>query len=400
MKNISLFGYGNTTKALAKNIEGNVTFYDDKVHKPFKDENGFSVKNSFDFNPKYSHLEIPSPGIPPHNPLIQKAQNLISEYDFFAKSMPFSIWVSGTNGKTTTTQMLEHLLKSKNAQAGGNIGLALGDMDREKNIWVLESSSFTLHYTQKASPNIYVLLPISDDHVSWHGTFEAYEAAKLKPLQTMQEGELAIIPSKYKDIQTDAFCVYYENVEDLAEYFELDVEKINYKGGFLLDALMALAVEKALYLQSSYETINSFTLDKHRQEKVIDSKNRVWINDSKATNVDATLAALDAFEGKKLHLILGGDDKQADLIPLFEALKNRDVTLYLIGKNEERLSRFAHSYKKEFYRCSNLQNAIKEIDKQHSQKSIALLSPAAASLDQFKNYQERGELFKFFISKT
>jgi len=176
MQRVSLFGYAKTTKALAKKI-ANVIFYDDKCIKPFRDADGFMVKPSHEFDPKYSQLEIPSPGIPPSNQLIQKAQNLISEYDYFAKSDALSIWISGTNGKTTTTQMMQHLLKDKNSQEGGNIGTPLADLRSDAAIWILESSSFTLHYTNIAKPNIYVLLPLSPDHLSWHGTMEEYEHA-------------------------------------------------------------------------------------------------------------------------------------------------------------------------------------------------------------------------------
>ena len=108
--------------------------------------------------------------------------------------MPFSIWISGTNGKTTTTQMLTHLLEKRGAVSGGNIGTPLADLDTEASIWVLESSSFTLHHTHLASPDIYLLLPITPDHLDWHGTPEQYEADKLKPLLTMKEGELALVP--------------------------------------------------------------------------------------------------------------------------------------------------------------------------------------------------------------
>jgi len=398
MKNFSLFGYGNSTKALAKHIEGNVTFYDDKVNKSFKDENNFRVKNSFEFTPKYSHIEIPSPGIPPHHKLIQNAQNLISEYDFFAQTMPYSIWISGTNGKTTTTQMISHILDDKNAQAGGNIGLALGDMDSSKDIWILETSSFTLHYTNKATPNIYILLPISDDHLSWHGSFKEYEKAKLKPLQTMLEGEIVILPSKYKDIKSDAYCIYYDDAKDLADYFSYDIEKIDYKGGFLLDAIMALAVNTILYDRVDYDKINNFKLDAHRQEKIVDKKGRVWINDSKATNVDATIAALEAFEGKEIHLILGGDDKGANLRPLFQKMQHNPPQLYIIGLTPNIWIDFAKKFNISFTKVITLQNAINEIDKIHKQHSIALLSPAAASFDQFKNYQERGDQFRSLIN--
>jgi len=200
----SLFGYGKTTKALAPYLK-DVVFFDDKCHKPFRDENGYKVMPSSEFNPSYSTIEIPSPGIPPSHPNIKKAKNLISEYDFFSNVMPKSIWISGTNGKTTTTQMTTHLLKDKNAISGGNIGTPLGEMDKNATFWILETSSFTLHYTNTAKPDIYILLPIKPDHISWHGSFEEYEKAKLKPILKMKEGEVAIIPKKYKNIQTDGF---------------------------------------------------------------------------------------------------------------------------------------------------------------------------------------------------
>ena len=112
MRRVSLFGYGSTTKALSSEFQ-NVVFYDDKCNKPFKDEEGRSVKPSSEFNPLYSDLEIPSPGIAPSNPLIKKASHLISEYDYFADANPLQVWISGTNDKTTTTQMMQHLLKDK-----------------------------------------------------------------------------------------------------------------------------------------------------------------------------------------------------------------------------------------------------------------------------------------------
>ena len=133
MQRVSLFGYGKTTKALAK-LFSNPVFYDDKCSKPFTDENGYKVKPSFDFDPNYSDLEIPSPGIAPSNTLIQKAKNLISEYDCFASAAPLTIWISGTNGKTTTTQMMQYLLKDNGSQEGGNIGTPLGELDQNAQI--------------------------------------------------------------------------------------------------------------------------------------------------------------------------------------------------------------------------------------------------------------------------
>ncbi len=393
MKKISLFGYGHTTKAIAfKHQE--VVFYDDKCTKPFKDENGFSIKPSSEFHPNYSQLEITSPGIPPSNPLILKAKNLISEYDYFAKDMPLSIWISGTNGKTTTTQMMQHLLQDKGSQEGGNIGTPLAKMNINANLWILETSSFTIHYTNIAKPNIYILLPVSPDHLSWHGDMQEYEKAKLKPITMMKEGEIAIIPDKYKDIQTKAHIISYKNELDLATHFDIDVKKVNFKGAFLSDALLAMAVDKILFDRTNYETINTFTLDPHRQEELRDAKNRLWVNDTKATNIDATIAALKRYKGSPIHLILGGDDKGVELKELFDYLQNIDVKIYNIGSNKEKLSLLAKEYTIEFQLCKNLNDAILKINKNLEKNELALLSPAASSLDEFSSYAHRGNEFK------
>ncbi|MBU1659525.1 UDP-N-acetylmuramoyl-L-alanine--D-glutamate ligase [bacterium] len=393
MQKVSLFGYGKTTKALAK-IFPHATFYDDKVSKPFRDENGYTVKPSSDFNPKYSQLEIPSPGIAPSNPLIQKAQHLLSEYDCFADTMPLSIWISGTNGKTTTTQMMQYLLKDKGSQEGGNIGTPLGDLNPHASLWILETSSFTMHYTKIARPNIYVLLPITPDHISWHGSMESYIDAKLKPLASMKEGEVAIIPHAYKDVKTKAHLITYTNENDLAEYFGIDIMQIKFKGAFLLDALLAMAVDKILFDTIRYENINSFTIEAHRQEELRDSKNRLWVNDTKATNLDATIAALQRYKTSFVHLILGGDDKGVELDALFAFLQTIQVKIYNIGSNKDKLSLLAKKYKINYHTCKNLNDSIRQIDLHLKENEVALLSPAAASLDEFSSYVQRGDEFK------
>jgi len=404
--NITLFGYGITTKAIAKH-HGPANFYDDKVTKPFKDEENNSLKPSQEFDPKYSSLEIPSPGMPPEHALIQRAQNLISEYDLFlgsssplvSEKLPFNIWISGTNGKTTTTQMLQHLLAEKGSQAGGNIGTPLADLDSNAPIWILETSSFTLHYTNEATPNIYLLLPIAPDHLSWHGSYEEYYKAKLKPLATMKEGEVAIVPKAFADVETDAFLITYEDGQDLANYFGIETDKVKFKGAFLLDAVIAMAVEKVLYDTIDYEKINAFELDPHRQEELHDSQDRLWVNDTKATNIDATLAAVERYKEQHIHLILGGDDKGVELQPLFDALVDYDVEIYTLGTNEERLNTLAREHKIKFTVSKTIEKAVEDIAKNLDKKSVALLSPAASSLDQFPSYAVRGERFKEAVSK-
>lgn len=397
---MTLFGYGKTTQAIAKHYKEAI-FFDDKVDTPTQSESGHMIYPSKMFDAKASMLEITSPGIPPHHALIQQAQNLISEYDFFAKNMPFSVWISGTNGKTTTTQMIGHVLKEKGAQIGGNVGTPLANLDESRPLWVLETSSYTLHYTHIAYPGIYVLLPIAPDHLAWHGSLEAYENAKLKPLSMMQEGSVAIVPKKYAHIASNATVIGYDDAYDLAAQFGIDTNAIDFKGGFLLDSVLALAVEAMLFDTLSLDRINSFTLDAHRQERIIDSKNRTWINDSKATNIDATCALLDGIDKQEhVHIILGGDDKGVALAPLFEALNAfSHITVYAIGSNTQRLINEALGFGITAHACHTLDEAVMRINSVHTTKSHALLSPAAASLDQFRSYEARGALFREMVAK-
>ena len=393
----TLFGYGITTKAIAKKLGGGCIFYDDKAEKPYADKNNNQIFPSHFFDPQSSQLEVTTPSVPPHHPLIQSANNLMSEYDYFDKEMPFSVWISGTNGKTTTTQMLEHLLRKRGGVAGGNIGTPLAELDPKASIWILESSSFTLHHTNIASPNIYLLLPITPDHLDWHGTAEQYEADKLKPLLTMKEGEMALVPKGLNIPKTNAFIVEYDSSEFLAEYFSIDASKIRFKSAFLEDALIALSVTKVLFDEVDYDTINAFTLDNHRQEEKYDSFHRLWVNDSKATNLDATIQAVKGYSDKFIRLIIGGNDKGADLTPLFELLNGKKVQLYTIGTNAEKLANLSEEHHINFTACETLENAVHIIAHERTANDVALLSPAAASFDQFNSYKHRGEEFLKFI---
>jgi UDP-N-acetylmuramoylalanine--D-glutamate ligase len=166
-----------------------------------------------------------------------------------------------------------------------------------------------------------------------------------------------------------------------------------------MDALLAMAVEKILFDRVDYEKINSFVIDPHRQEELRDSKDRLWVNDTKATNLDATIVALKRYKDSHVHLILGGDDKGVDLNELFIFLKNCDVKIYNIGSNKEKLSNLAKEYKIEFELCKNLADAIAKIDENLKNDEVALLSPAAASLDEFKSYADRGDQFKNAIKE-
>jgi len=410
---LALFGYGLTTKAIARKLGGGYRFFDDNCTAPFTDESGNTVYPSSFFDPEQSDLEITTPSLPPHHPLITQAKHLLSEYDFFlgnhpypardpqpaTRSKPFTVWISGTNGKTTTTQMLTHLLADKGAVSGGNIGTPLAELPQEAPIWVLETSSFTMHHTHYASPDIYLLLPITPDHLDWHGSEEAYIQDKLRPLYTMQEGQLALVPKGLPLPDTSAWVVEYTTNDDIAAFFGIDASRVAFKGAFLQDALLALAVVRTLYDRIDYDRINAFQKEAHRQEELFDSQGRLWVNDSKATNVDAALQAVKTYGDRLIHLIIGGEDKGVDMHPLLAAFRPYRITLYTVGKNAALLTQIAEKLDIPAHRCDTIPDAVAAISRQRKEGDVALLSPAAASFDQFSSYKERGDVFKRAVKK-
>lgn len=402
MMKISLFGYGKTAQAIAKNLVnkfGPFDIYDDHFQEESEDEWGNRLLNPKKFDEKLSELEIPSPGFPPNHTLIKKAKNLQSEYDFFYDAMPKSIWISGTNGKTTTTQMATHLLSHVGAVMGANVGFPLAELDLNAKIWILETSSFTLHYTHTAKPEIYALLPISADHLSWHGNFENYAKDKLSVLERMNECDIAILPEIYAKTPTKAYIISYKDEFDLAQKMNINIEKISFKSPFLLDAVMALSIEKILLDTLSYELLNHFVMEKNKLEELQDNQGRLWVNDTKATNENAVMAALKRYKDKKIHLIIGGDDKGVDLSTLFDFMKDFNIELYAIGVSTQKMLDYALKANLKAHKCEFLENAVQEISKTLKNNEVALLSPACASLDQFSSYAQRGEKFKEYVSK-
>lgn len=417
-----LLGFGETNQALAK-LHAPLLVFDDNIKKFRQDSLGNALYPSADLPkilPQHPNaIIIVTPGIPPNNAMVQTvyafikkhpSAQLLSEYDFFAPTMPDSIWISGTNGKTTTTQMLTHLLQNIGAVSGGNIGTPLAKLDSKSPLWVLETSSFMLHYTQYAKPILYLLLPISQDHISWHQSYDNYVTDKLKPLTLIKEKEIAILP---KSLEKHIACqsslgtlVFYENSQDLAHTFGIDLEKIHFREPFLLDATLALCSAKILTLKTPYSLLNTFKIGAHKMEEFYDKLGNLWVNDSKGTNIDATMEALKCYQDREILLILGGDDKGADLKPLFDLIQTLQTTnkqsieIYAIGKNTEKLCKLASGITK-YQECYTLDTAVRhikarllELDSTHC---VAMLSPAAASLDQFRSYKERGEKFKAYV---
>ncbi len=393
----SLFGYGKTTRAIASKSGDTWDIYDDKFNKIKKDEFGNRLLPISEFDPLLSKLEIPSPGFIPTHQLIKSAKNLISEYDYFKDTPATKIWISGTNGKTTTTQMVQFLLAKYGSVMGGNVGEPLANLDKNAKFWILETSSFTLHYTKFTAPKIYALLPITPDHISWHGSADEYEKAKLKPLSMMGENSIAIVPHKYKNRPSKAKIYSYKNEVELAEICGVNLNELKFKVPFLEDALLALCVAKFAGCEICTNKLNEFKIDKNRIEEFHDTKGRLWVNDTKATNLDAAAKAVKRYANMKIYLILGGDDKGVDLEPLFASFKGLNLEIYSIGSNTDKLMNLADKFNYKAHRCEFLKIAVSEIYNFLKSDEVALLSPACASLDQFNSYEERGEKFKEYV---
>lgn len=388
----SLFGYGKTTQAIARVLGakfGGFDIYDDNFMQRKSDEFGNTLLNPCEFKADESAFEIPSPSFPREHKLIKAAKNLISEYDFFYDAMPKSIWISGTNGKTTTTQMTQHLLKEHGSQMGANVGVPLAELDTNARIWVLETSSFTLHYTHSAKPEIYALLPITADHISWHGSFENYERDKLSVLKRLKEGDIAILPKIQAQHKLAKGCkgqiIAYEDEFDLADKMGINTDKISFQTPFLMDAVLALSIEKILLDKTSYDKLNAFIIEPNKLEELLDARGRLWVNDTKATNIDAALAALKRYQNKKIHLIIGGDDKGVSLRPLFETMKALKIELYAIGTSAEKILALADEFGIKAHKCELLQNAVALIDKNFSAPNLSEYSSVNLSKNSKKN---------------
>lgn len=388
----SLFGYGKTTQAIARILGakfGGFDIYDDSFMQRKSDEFGNTLLNPCEFKADESAFEIPSPSFPREHKLVKAAKNLISEYDFFYDAMPKSIWISGTNGKTTTTQMTQHLLKEHGSQMGANVGVPLAELDANARIWVLETSSFTLHYTHSAKPEIYALLPITADHISWHGSFENYERDKLSVLERLKEGDIAILPKIQAQHKLAKGCkgqiIAYEDEFDLADKMRINTDKISFQTPFLMDAVLALSIEKILLDKTSYDKLNAFIIEPNKLEELLDARGRLWVNDTKATNIDAALAALKRYQNKKIHLIIGGDDKGVSLRPLFETMKALKIELYAIGTSAEKILALADEFGIKAHKCELLQNAVALIDKNFSAPNLSEYSSVNLSKNSKKN---------------
>ncbi|PYT77428.1 MAG: UDP-N-acetylmuramoyl-L-alanine--D-glutamate ligase [Acidobacteria bacterium] len=374
-------------------------------------------------------LIIPSPGVPADAPLLQiaRAKGVIiwSEVELASRFLKGRlIGITGSNGKTTTTSLIEHILKTAGCSTilAGNIGTPLiSGVERtgEKTITVAELSSFQLELIEKFRPNISVFLNLTPDHLDRHQTLKSYGAAKARIFENQTEADSAVLnaddPGTTPYAPTKPQVYWFSRKQRVAqgafvkendllfrregiEEKVLNLADIPLPGAHNVEnVLAAVAATRLAGVEAAAiaKGVRSFAGVEHRLEFVAEVGGVRFYNDSKATNVDATRKALDAFPGRIL-IILGGKDKGGDYTVLQTPLREKAILALLIGAAAAKIEKqIAGSVAIE--QAGTIERAVETAAHAARPGDIVLLAPACASFDQFQNYEHRGRVFKELV---
>ena len=408
LKELSFLVYGlgisgqSVVKFLKKKKIKKFEVWDDKQKKLFKNKRTKNLNKAL----KNVDFIVLSPGISfiEKKNLIKFEKKIITDIDFlFLTNKNFkSIVVTGTNGKSTTCKLISHLLKKNKIEVliGGNIGTPILDLKIKKNSYVvIEASSFQLSHSKFIRPDYAILLNITNDHLDWHGNMSNYINSKLKIFALQKKNQFSLVNKKLKKIFKKRDFVSRLVIPKQKNYKKIKYKiKNNYLKLSVNDENMSFVYTFSKLLKISNKNfiaaINSFVGLSHRYEVFLKKKNIIFINDSKATSFESTKLALS--NSKNVYWILGGLPKKNDKINLFGVRKNI-IKSYLIGKNV----RFFKKQIQNKISCSVTNNLkrtlieiLKDIKLSRLKDNIILLSPAAASYDQFMNFEKRGEEFK------
>ena len=374
-------------------------------------------------------LIVPSPGVPADDPFLLLARSkgitVWSEIELAYRFLEGKlIGITGSNGKTTTTTLVHHILKigAMRAYLAGNVGTPLiSEVEKMDagSVAVAELSSFQLELIDKFRPNIGALLNLTPDHLDRHKTMEAYAAAKARIFENQTELDAAILNAddaaslNYAPKKPQVFwfsrqtrvaqgaCLRGDEIVVVHHGKEEPVMKaaeIPLAGAHNLENVLAAVIIARLVGVDSVtiaKAVKSFAGVEHRLEFVAGICGVRYYNDSKATNVDATLKALEAFPGRIL-VILGGKDKGSDYTVLQKPLRDRAILALLIGAAADKIEKqIAGSVAIE--RAGTLERAVEAAALAARSGDVVLLAPACASFDQFENYEQRGRVFKQLV---
>jgi UDP-N-acetylmuramoylalanine--D-glutamate ligase len=373
---------------------------------------------------------VKSPGVPREAPVIaaalERGVEVVGEMELAWRALPNRfVGVTGTNGKTTTVELLGHLYRTAGEPVvvAGNVGTALselaGEVDPEATI-VCECSSFQLEDTTAFAPECAVFLNLAPDHLDRHGDLESYLAAKLRIFANQGNDDLAVYNADDPfAADTDlggcarriAFChgaapdcevavaegtIFYDG-ETL-----LPVAELGLFGEHNVDNAMAAsaaALAMGIDRDAVREGLRSFAGVPHRLEPVAEIGGVRFVNDSKATNVASAAVGIRAFAGG-VRAILGGSEKGEPFAPLVDPLVERAAACYLVGATAERMAReLASAVERgvDLHRCDGLEDAVRRAAAAAEPGDVVLLSPACASFDAFEDYEARGDRFREIV---
>ena len=371
-----------------------------------------------------------SPGVPFDQPQLEQARTrgipVIGEIELAAQFVPGHIVaITGSNGKTTTTSLCGDILKAggKKTLVGGNIGTpAISFADQaDENTWcVLEISSFQLETIQTFRPEIAAILNITPDHLDRHRTFANYATAKERIFENQRASDFAVLNadnepcaeigkrvkskvlwfSRRHEVERGAFVKSGKIVfRDASEREIMRVDDMLLKGAHNVENVLAavcVGVAAGVGPEQIRNAVSQFKAVEHRLEYTATVNGVEYYNDSKATNVDATIKALESFT-KGVHLILGGKDKGSPYTVLNDLLHERVKTVYTIGAAASKIE--AEVKGVEVVHAETLENAVKLASQTAVAGDIVLLAPACASFDQFQSYEHRGRVFKGLVQQ-
>jgi UDP-N-acetylmuramoylalanine--D-glutamate ligase len=371
-------------------------------------------------------LIVVSPGVPVDSPSLVQARALgepvIGEIELASQFLPKNIVaITGSNGKTTTTTLAGEIVAAGgfSTAVGGNIGtpaISLVEQAKPDTVVVLEVSSFQLETIQTFRARVAVVLNITPDHLDRHRTFDAYTNAKARIFENQQPEDFAVLNaddstcaglasrtraqvfwfSRKSEVKQGAYVrdgrILFRDAKDQREI--MLSSEIPLKGGHNVEnVLAAVCVGALLGCEPGRigKTVREFKAVEHRLEYVATIRGVEYYNDSKATNVDATIKALESFPAN-VHLILGGKDKDSDYTLLNELLRQRVKRVYTIGAAAEKIESQIKGV--EVDHSETLETALRRASATAAAGDVVLLAPSCASFDQFQNYEHRGRVFK------
>jgi UDP-N-acetylmuramoylalanine--D-glutamate ligase len=345
---------------------------------------------------------VKSPGVPNEAAVIvaarERAVPVLGELELAWRLLPNRfVAVTGTNGKTTTTELLGAIWREAGlpVAVAGNVGTPLsslvGSLAADATI-VCEVSSFQAEDSEALAPDTALLLNVEEDHLDRHGTFEAYREAKLRLFRNQTPEQVAVVPPGM-EVPGSGRRVEFGALP-------LPAEEIRLRGEHNLEnasGAAAAAIESGVPAEAVAQALRTFAGVPHRLEEVATVGGVLYVNDSKATNVASAARGIGAFESG-VHAILGGSLKGGGFTGLRDVLASRAVAAYLIGEAADRLEADLEGTVP-LRRSGDLATAVSEARAAARPGEVVLLSPACASFDQFRDYEERGEAFRSLIPR-